>query len=174
MRLRAAGEALVANGDATHAAAGAHRSWTLHTSLWVTQILLAGAFGMSGLMKAAAPMAELATMLPWTAEVPETLVRFIGDAELVAAVGLVLPSISRWYRHLTSVAAGALVVSMVVAVGFRAMRGELGQVGPIDITLAGLAAFVAWGSTKPFPRLRAGRRSLHLAAPGSISSRSLA
>jgi hypothetical protein len=106
---------------------------------------------MAGLMKTTTPIAELATKLPWVGAVPEALVRFIGTAELLAAVGLILPSATRIRPVLTPLAAVGLVTIMVLAVPFHAMRGELAHALPVNLVLGGLAAFVAWGRFKKAP-----------------------
>lgn len=123
----------------------------LHISLWIAQCVLALAFGMAGIMKVTTPIAELAAKLPWTAEVPLALVRFIGTAELLGAVGLILPAATRIRPGLTALAAAGLVTVMALALSFHAMRGELAQAAPINLVLGGLAAFVAWGRFRKAP-----------------------
>jgi uncharacterized membrane protein YphA (DoxX/SURF4 family) len=128
----------------------AHVSKPLHVSLWVAQGLLALAFGMAGLMKATTPLAELATKLPWAADLPH-LVRFIGISELLGAIGVVLPAATRIQPRLTPLAASGLVLVMGLALLFHASRGELAQAAPINLVLGGLAAFVAWGRFSKAP-----------------------
>lgn len=122
----------------------------LHVGLWVAQVLLAVAFGMAGAMKAFTPIGELAGSLPWVSEVPAALVRFIGASELAAALGLVLPAATRIRPGLTVLAAGGLVLVMVLAAIFHLMRGEAGAL-PVNVLLGGLAAFVAWGRARKAP-----------------------
>ena len=119
----------------------------LHIALWVVQALLAVAFGMAGVMKLFTPIHELATNLPWAADVPEGLVRFIGGSEFVAAFGLILPAASRVKPWLTPLAALGLVVVMVLAAGFHLSRGEANAL-PVNLTFAALAAFVVWGRSR--------------------------
>lgn len=121
----------------------------MNIGLWVAQGLLAVAFGMAGLMKLTTPLAELAKSLPWVTDLP-TLTRFIGAAELLGAVGLILPSATRIKPGLTALAAAGLVVVMVLAVLFHASRGELPFTAP-NFVLGGLAAFIAWGRAKKSP-----------------------
>jgi putative oxidoreductase len=45
-----------------------------------------------GAMKATQPIAVLADTLGWPATVPAAVVRFIGAAELLGAMGLILPA----------------------------------------------------------------------------------
>jgi len=106
---------------------------------------------MAGVMKSTAPIGDLVTKLPWTSAVPLALVRFIGTAELLGAVGLILPAVTRIRPGLTALAAAGLVTVMALALPFHAMRGELAQAAPINLLLGGLAAFVAWGRFKKAP-----------------------
>jgi hypothetical protein len=122
----------------------------MHIALWVVQALLAAAFGMAGSMKLFTPIADLAANLPWAADMPEGLVRFIGASEFAAAFGLVLPAAARVKPWLTPLAAVGLVVVMVLAAGFHLMRGEA-EALPINLAIGALAAFVAWGRTARAP-----------------------
>ena len=124
----------------------------LHVALWGGQVLLAALFGGAGFTKLTGSMAELPAMIPWTADVPEALVRFIGTSELLAAVGLLLPSIFRIQPKLTALAAAGLTTVMVLASVFHLVRGEYGVI-PMTAILGSLAAFVAWGRAygRPIP-----------------------
>ncbi|HEX8273040.1 MAG TPA: DoxX family protein [Longimicrobiaceae bacterium] len=132
----------------THAAPQSRRA--LRATLWAVQILLAIAFGMSGLMKLTQPVADLAAQMPWVASVPAALVRFIGAAELAGALGLVLPALTRIQPRLTALAALGLVVVMLLATLVHGSRGELAML-PVNLVLGALAAFVAWGRSKAAP-----------------------
>ena len=122
----------------------------LHWVLWVVQVLLAAAFIMSGFGKVTQSMAELHATMPWSAEVPLGLVRFIGVAELLGGIGLILPAATRIQPWLTGYAAVGLLLVMVLAAGFHASRGEYRFIG-INAILGGLAAFVAWGRLSSAP-----------------------
>ncbi|MNL48292.1 hypothetical protein D3C87_1711350 [compost metagenome] len=101
-------------------------------------------FGMAGVMKSAAPIAQLAINLPWVATAPVALVRFIGIAELAAALGLILPAVTRILPVLTPAAGGGLVTIMVLAAGFHAMHGEYTGI-VVNVVVGLLAGLVAWG-----------------------------
>lgn len=133
----------------TNTATTAQPSRGLHLGLWIVQVLLAFAFGAAGLMKSTTPIAELGQKLPWVLELPN-LARFIGVSELAGALGLVLPSATRIQPKLTGIAAAALVLVMVLAAGFHAMKGEYGAL-PVNVVLGALAGFVAWGRLKAAP-----------------------
>ncbi len=122
-----------------------------HILLWVGQGVLAALFGMAGLMKATAPIADLTAQLKWPGDIPPELVRFVGTAEFLGALGLVLPSALRIAPKLTPLAALGLATIMALAAGFHTMRGE--GMGPlaINLVLGSVAAAIAWGRTRVAP-----------------------
>jgi putative oxidoreductase len=124
----------------------------LHVALWGGQVLLAALFGGAGFAKLTTPIAELPAMIPWTGDVPEALVRFIGTSELLAAIGLLLPSVFRMQPKLSALAAAGLTTVMVLASLFHLSRGEYGVI-PMTAVLGMVAAFVAWGRAygRPIP-----------------------
>jgi hypothetical protein len=122
----------------------------VNSALWAAQILLGLAFGMAGLLKSTQPIATLGEQMPWVHAVPEAMVRFIGVAEFAGALGLLLPSLARVKPALTPLAALGLVAIMALASLFHLGRHELSAL-PVNIVLAGLALFVAWGRTKRVP-----------------------
>lgn len=126
-----------------------HASKALNAGLWVSQVMLAAAFGMAGAMKITTPIATLSQNMNWVADLP-LLVRFIGAAELAGALGMLLPSLTRIQPRLTALAGAGLTLVMVLASGFHVMRGEFGAL-PITFVLGGLAAFVAWGRYRSAP-----------------------
>ena len=118
--------------------------------LWILQVVLAVAFLAAGAWKLTQPFATLAVSLPWTADVPGALVRFIGVAEVLGGLGLVLPAATRILPRLTPIAAAALTIDMVLATLFHLVRGEA-MMAPITLLLVALLGFVAWGRTARAP-----------------------
>jgi len=119
-------------------------------ALWIVQILLAVAFGMSGFNKLTQPVADLVAMTgPWVTEAPELLVRFIGLSEVLGAIGLIVPALTRIQPRLTPLAAIGLAVIMILAAIFHITRGEFNIVP--NIVLFAFAAFVAYGRTQLVP-----------------------
>jgi uncharacterized membrane protein YphA (DoxX/SURF4 family) len=119
--------------------------------LWLAQLLLMVAFGMAGVMKATQPVDALVQGgIAWAGQVPLALVRFIGMAELLGAIGLVLPAATGIKPSLTPLAALGLLTIMILAMAFHVSRAEP-EALPINMMLGGLAAFVAWGRTKSAP-----------------------
>lgn len=132
------------------AVAAPDRSKALHIALWIVQALLFFLFAMVGFTKAAMPLPEVIKNMPWAADVPAALVRFIGVSEALGALGLVMPSLTRIRPVLTPLAGVGLATIMALAIPFHVMRGEASVIG-MHIVLGSLAAFVAWGRLKKAP-----------------------
>jgi hypothetical protein len=111
--------------------------------LWLVQALLALVFGYVGATKLAMPFSALATRFPQVSDLPEALIRFIGAAEVLGALGLILPGLTRVRPALTAHAAAGLALVMALAALFHVWRGEFSVV-PVPVVLGGLATFVAW------------------------------
>jgi uncharacterized membrane protein YphA (DoxX/SURF4 family) len=108
--------------------------------LWVAQVLLALVFLFAGGMKLAMASAALAKASP----LPVGFLRFIGTAEVLGALGLVLPGLFRIHRELTPLAAAGLVIIMIGAVVVTlATGGGAGAVVPAVVGI--LAATVVRG-----------------------------
>ncbi len=119
---------------------------TLNFWLWAAQIVLAGLFGMAGFMKATRPLAELAPRMGgWVNDFSVAMVRFIGIAEIAAALGMILPMLTGILPWLTPLAAVGLAIIQVLAIIVHARRNELMRALPFNLVLLALSAFVAWG-----------------------------
>lgn len=121
----------------------------MNTALWIAQILLALLFGMAGWLKVSKPKAALEPKLAWMADFPQSTIRIIGLAELLGAVGLVLPAASGVVPILTPLAATGLAIIMVLAIVVHARRQEK-QAIAINVALLAIALFVAWGRFGPY------------------------
>ncbi|RPF21146.1 DoxX family protein [Myceligenerans xiligouense] len=114
-------------------------------TVWIVSVILALAFLLIGGMKVAAAPADLEAMSPG---VPVVLLKIAGWAEVLGALGLVLPAATRILPVLTPVAALGLVVTMVgAAVTDIIVLGGAGL--PMIIALGVPAAFVVWGRLGP-------------------------
>lgn len=118
-----------------------------HTLLWVFQIVLALVFGAMGGMKLFLSQQHLAELMIWPGLVPEGLVRFNGAAELLAALGLVLPGLTGVKPWLTCYAGYGITVIMIMAMGFHMSHSGWYLILP-NLLLAGMALFVAVGRTE--------------------------
>ena len=109
------------------------------TRLWIAQGLLAALFLFAGGMKLVLPAAALAAQ----SHLPGAFMKFIGVAETLGALGLVLPGLFHVRERLTSLAAAGLVIIMAGAVVTTIVLGQSGAIVPALVGL--VAAYVAWG-----------------------------
>lgn len=121
----------------------------VHTLLWLAQGFLALIFIWAAYTKLFQPLEEAAKMLPWAKDNPG-LVKFTGIVELLAVLGIILPSALRIQPKLTVYAAYGIIALMILASVFHISRGEAALIG-MNIFFLLLAAFVAWGRTKKVP-----------------------
>jgi uncharacterized membrane protein YphA (DoxX/SURF4 family) len=103
--------------------------------LWIVQGLLAVSCVVSGVLKAFRPLANVSRLFPWASHVPAALVRVIGASELLAGIGLVLPSALLILPWLTVAAAAGLVLLMLCAALFHAWRREFPSIGTTIVLL---------------------------------------
>jgi putative oxidoreductase len=127
-----------------------NRPNALHIALWVTQVILGGMFIMAGIMKSRQPITELSKSVPWTANVPLGMVRFIGVSELLGGIGLILPGLLRKKTILIPVAAIGILFIMFFAMVYHIANGEINVIA-INIVLGLIATFIAWGRLKKIP-----------------------
>jgi hypothetical protein len=90
-------------------------------TLWTIQVLLAALFLFSGSMKLILP----ADQLSGPVALSPAFLRFIGTAEVLGAMGLVLPWLFGIRRVLTPIAAGALLIIMIGAVAITVIGGNV-------------------------------------------------
>ena len=127
--------------------------------LWIIQGLLAALFLFAGGMKLVLPLDKLAGPI----QLPGFFVRFIGVAEVLGAIGLILPSLLRIRPRLTPLAACGLVIIMI---GATVLTFAAGAVGPalFSLVVGLLAAFVAYGRWRLVPLDRPSRGILQPAS----------
>jgi uncharacterized membrane protein YphA (DoxX/SURF4 family) len=108
--------------------------------LWVLQVLLALAFLAHGWLFLSPP-AELVDQM--NASLPGWFRRFIGVAEVLAAIGLTIPGLTRILPWLVTCAALGIMIVTASATVFHFARGETSSAAT-TLVLFGLAAFVAY------------------------------
>ncbi|HEX8377385.1 MAG TPA: DoxX family protein [Pedobacter sp.] len=123
---------------------------TANVIAWILQILLALMFIMTGAMKLFLPLDQLADSLPWVADSAPAFVRFIGIAELLGGLGLILPGLFKFRPVLTIFAAGGIILIMIFASIFHVSRGESPVIG-MNFVIAVLAAIIIWLRLKKAP-----------------------
>jgi hypothetical protein len=114
-----------------------------NVTLWAVQGLLAALFLFAGGMKLVLPIEAMAGPVA----LPGLLLRFIGVAEVLGAVGLVVPGLLRIHAELTPVAAAGLVIIMIGATVITAMGGTIAP-AVVPFIVGVLAASVAYGRTR--------------------------
>jgi uncharacterized membrane protein YphA (DoxX/SURF4 family) len=109
-------------------------------ALWTVQWLLALLFLWAGGFKLVVPLESLKGPV----ELPGLFLRFIGVAETLGAIGLVLPWLLRIRPILTPLAAAGLVIIMLGATVITLISfGVAGALFPATVGI--LAAYVAYG-----------------------------
>jgi uncharacterized membrane protein YphA (DoxX/SURF4 family) len=111
----------------------------MNSVLWVVQWLLAAAFLAHGWLFLSPPPDIAAQM---NASLPRWFSLFLGVAEVLAAVGLILPGLTRMLPWLVVWAAGGLMIVMVSATAYHLMRGEFSSAA-ITLVLFAMATFLA-------------------------------
>jgi len=123
-----------------HSNESPQRKPVMNYALWTVQGLLALLFLFTGGLKLALPNEALTKQMP----LPGLFLRFIGVAEVLGAIGLLLPGILGIRQGLTPLAAAGLVIIMIGATVLNlATRGVAPAMMPLVMGL--LAAFVAYG-----------------------------
>ncbi len=112
---------------------------------WVLSIVLAAVFFITGVVKVFR-YEKSRDLLPWVKDVPRTLTQAIGVAEILGALGLILPVLTGIYSWLTPVAAVGLALIMLSAAVFHVMRGERMEAGlnVLLLIMLVIVAYVRW------------------------------
>jgi hypothetical protein len=108
--------------------------------LWLLQGLLAPAFFAHGCLLLFPP-AEIAVQM--NAAFPRAFWLFLGVAEILAAVGLTLPGVTRILPWLVPCAAAGVMVVMICATTYHVSRGEVSS-ALTTIVLLAAATFVTY------------------------------
>jgi uncharacterized membrane protein YphA (DoxX/SURF4 family) len=127
-------------------------------ALWIVQALLAALFVFAGSMKLVMPIEMFTEQSP----LPGLFIRFVGVAELLGGLGLILPTLLRIRPGLTTVAAIELVHVMVGATILSLATPEPAM-AIVPALVGALCLFVAYGrSRKPVAARHAARRNAAL------------
>lgn len=116
--------------------------------LWTIQILLAALFLFAGAMKFLIPAEQMTAQSPFSLE----FLYFIGIAEILGGLGLILPGLTHIQTRLTPLAAAGLVIIMIGATALT-ISGGFGALFPLVAGL--LSAYVAYGRWRVAPHAAA-------------------
>jgi uncharacterized membrane protein YphA (DoxX/SURF4 family) len=92
--------------------------------LWVLQIILAVAFFLAGSFKISQPKDKLRPKMSWVDSYSAGGVKLIALAEILGALGLILPWATGIAKILTPLAALGLLIIMIGAVATHVRRKE--------------------------------------------------
>ncbi|HEY0739628.1 MAG TPA: DoxX family protein [Herpetosiphonaceae bacterium] len=115
--------------------------------IWTLQVLLAVVFLAHGIMLLNPP-AEYVEMM--NAQLGVGFRLFLGVAEVLAAIGLIAPGVTRILPWLTQLAAAGVMIVMVAATVMHLVRAEYSSALTTTILLA-MATFVAYQRWKIRP-----------------------
>lgn len=118
----------------------------MNIALWIIQALLAALFLFAGGMKLITPIEEMTKQIA----MPGWFLRFIGVAEVLGAIGLILPWLLRIYPNLTPLAAAGLVIIMIGATVLTVIIGDF-PTALLPFVTGMLCVFVAYGRWRPRP-----------------------
>ena len=113
------------------------------TTLWVITGILAAAMFMAGVMKAVKGKAGIEEKMPWTEDFSDGQIRAIGAAEVLGAVGLVVPPLTNIAPILAPIAAACLALLMLGAAYTHFRRNEMGSIVP-NLVFAGMGFTLAY------------------------------
>jgi putative oxidoreductase len=124
-----------------------HYSKKINVTLWVLQGLLALFFGLaSGAPKLFLPL----DMIPMPIPLAEPFLRFIGVCEVLGALGLILPGLTRIRPGLTPLAGACLVLLTICAAVYQLAAGQPAN-AVMALVIGLLAAVVAYGRWRLAP-----------------------
>jgi uncharacterized membrane protein len=116
----------------------------MNIALWIIGGLMALFVGAAGLVKLVRPIAEIQKM-PWAAKMTANSIRLIGVAEVLGALGLVLPLATGIAQILTPIAALCLAALMVGAAVTHVQIKDPRSASVTTIVIASLLVIVAIG-----------------------------
>jgi uncharacterized membrane protein YphA (DoxX/SURF4 family) len=118
----------------------------LSIALWILQVLLAALFLFAGITKLILPLEKMAGPIA----LPGSFLRFLGVAETLGALGLILPGILRTRPGLTPLAAACLMIIMIGATVIGLKTGPV-STALIPLVAGLLLAGVAYGRWRVVP-----------------------
>ena len=119
----------------------------MNRALWIVQALLGLFFALdSGAPKLLLPP----EMLPLPIPLPRPFVLFIGVAEVLGGLGLIMPGLLRIRPGLTPLAAAGLVLVTIGATMYQVAAAQ-GESALFAVAVGLLCAFVAYGRWRQAP-----------------------
>jgi len=123
----------------------------VNLALWIIAGVLAFAFAASGMMKVIQSKEKVVASGTgaWAADWSPASIKFIGVAEILGAIGLILPALLHVAPILVPLAALGLIGVMIGAAIVHSRRHEAPNVA-VNVVVIVLAAIVVWGRFGPY------------------------
>ena len=130
------------------------------TTLWILQWLLAALFIFAGAMKFIMSVEEMTKQIA----LPGAFLHFIGAAEVLGGLGLILPGLLKIQTGLTSLAAAGLTIIMIGATAITAQT-DPAAAALLPLVVGVLTGFVAYGRWRVAPLRSRNADSGYCSAP---------
>ena len=131
---------------------------TLNRALWTAQILVALVFAFAGSVKFMMPPEK---MQQGSVILPLAFIYFIGICEVLGALGMILPGLTRIRTGLTPLAAAGLTIIMIGATTVTIVGGMPGAF--VSAIIGIVTSWIAYARTRVAPLTDAPRRVLRFA-----------
>lgn len=116
----------------------------LNIGLWIVQVSLLGIYGSYGVYKTF--FTEKAKeKMAWTQNRSDNFIRFVGIAELLGAVGVVLPMVTGFMPWVTVLAAVGLTLVQGFAIFTEHLPKKEYKFLPLNLYFAAMSIFVVIG-----------------------------
>lgn len=113
--------------------------------LWTAQIFLAFMFSYAGFMKLTKSAQGLSDIgWHWATTLPLGFIRFLAVMELLAAIGIILPTLTGILPYMGNLAAVGMILVQIAAIILHAKRQETKNTILLNLILLASAGFVAW------------------------------
>ena len=119
----------------------------MNKALWIVQGLLAAVFAFAGVMKLIMPVEEMTKDMP---SMPGAFLHFIAVAEILGALGLILPGLLKIRPGLTPLAACGLTIIMIGATATTVATMPIAT-ALLPLVTGLLSIFVAYGRWRLAP-----------------------
>ena len=116
----------------------------LNIGLWIVQISLLGIYGAYGIYKTLFT-AKAKEKMTWTNGRSDSFIRFVGVAEILGAVGVVLPMLTGNLPWVTILAAIGLTILQGFAIFTEHLPKKEYKYLPLNLYFAAMSAFVIFG-----------------------------
>ena len=120
----------------------------MNTFIWIVQGVLAAVFAAVAVMKLTMPREKLIAVFAWVEQFPDATVNALGVLELLAGLGLILPSAVNIAPGLVPWAAVGALALALGGTTVHLRRSEAPAAAVNTVFIAGLV-LIAWGRFGP-------------------------